>query len=340
MARPHVRRRAAGRRRRDVGRCRAALQRAPARRVHRGVRVPLPPSRSGREAVRGSRARWRGRSPTAAEAVGIGFTLLPVLYERAGFTDAVAPGRPAAVRDRPGVRPRHSRRRPTGAACVRASRSTRSERPRPASIEALLAGCERWADPHSRCRADGRGRGVPRGDREQADRVVDEARRRSTRRGSSSTRRTRRRPRSRRSRPRVPGSCCARRRRRTSATGSPICRVGSEQGVPLSVGSDSQVGRDALAELRWLENGQRLTRRERNVGADPEHEPSTAARLVECVRAGGGRSGRLRVVGPRAWRARRPSRCLADDSTRSSACPRITCSMRSCSPRGRAAGKT
>ena len=59
-------------------------------------------------------------------------------------------------------------------------------------------------------------------------------------------------------------------------------------GVPLSVGSDSQVGRDVLAELRWLENGQRLARRERNVAADPEREPSTAARLVECVQGGGG----------------------------------------------------
>ncbi len=58
--------------------------------------------------------------------------------------------------------------------------------------------------------------------------------------------------------------------------------------TPLSIGSDSQVGRDALEELRWLEFGQRLFKRERNVAADPQHEPSTAARLFERVLAGGG----------------------------------------------------
>jgi formimidoylglutamate deiminase len=58
-------------------------------------------------------------------------------------------------------------------------------------------------------------------------------------------------------------------------------------GVPLSIGSDSQVGRDALEEIRWLDYVQRLVRRERNVAALPGHEPSTAARLAEHVRAGG-----------------------------------------------------
>jgi formimidoylglutamate deiminase len=57
--------------------------------------------------------------------------------------------------------------------------------------------------------------------------------------------------------------------------------------VPLSIGSDSQVGREALEELRWLDYAQRLVRRERNVAAQPGREPSTAARLVERVRAGG-----------------------------------------------------
>jgi formimidoylglutamate deiminase len=57
--------------------------------------------------------------------------------------------------------------------------------------------------------------------------------------------------------------------------------------VPLSIGSDSQVGRDALEELRWLDYAQRLVRRERNVAALPGREPSTAARLVERTRRGG-----------------------------------------------------
>ncbi|WP_425261262.1 formimidoylglutamate deiminase [Rubrivivax sp. RP6-9] len=58
-------------------------------------------------------------------------------------------------------------------------------------------------------------------------------------------------------------------------------------GVPLSVGSDSQVLRAWPEELRWLEYGQRLALRQRNVAADPGHEPATAARLFERVRAGG-----------------------------------------------------
>ncbi|MEP7282762.1 MAG: formimidoylglutamate deiminase, partial [Rubrivivax sp.] len=60
-------------------------------------------------------------------------------------------------------------------------------------------------------------------------------------------------------------------------------------GVPLALGSDSQVVRGWREELRWLEYGQRLLRRKRNVGAAPEAgEPSTAARLWQAVLDGGG----------------------------------------------------
>jgi formimidoylglutamate deiminase len=53
-----------------------------------------------------------------------------------------------------------------------------------------------------------------------------------------------------------------------------------DAGVPLAIGSDSHVGRDALEELRWLEYGQRLALRRRNVGASPQAGvASTAARL-------------------------------------------------------------
>jgi formimidoylglutamate deiminase len=58
-------------------------------------------------------------------------------------------------------------------------------------------------------------------------------------------------------------------------------------GVPLALGSDSQVTRAWPAELRWLEYGQRLVLRRRNVSAAPGAEPSTAARLFERVSAGG-----------------------------------------------------
>jgi formimidoylglutamate deiminase len=58
-------------------------------------------------------------------------------------------------------------------------------------------------------------------------------------------------------------------------------------GVPLTVGSDSQVGRAWAEELRWLEYAQRLVRRERNVAAAPGREPATAARLFDAACRGG-----------------------------------------------------
>ncbi len=60
-------------------------------------------------------------------------------------------------------------------------------------------------------------------------------------------------------------------------------------GVPLALGSDSQVVRAWPEELRWLDYGQRLQQRQRNVSADPVGgEPATAARLWNRVLAGGG----------------------------------------------------
>jgi formimidoylglutamate deiminase len=58
-------------------------------------------------------------------------------------------------------------------------------------------------------------------------------------------------------------------------------------GVPLSIGSDSNVCRDALEELRWLEYGQRLALHRRNVAAAPGTQPATAARLLERAVEGG-----------------------------------------------------
>jgi formimidoylglutamate deiminase len=60
------------------------------------------------------------------------------------------------------------------------------------------------------------------------------------------------------------------------------------QGVPLAIGSDSQATRSWPEELRWLEYGQRLALRQRNVAADPDTQPATAARLFEGALAGGG----------------------------------------------------
>ncbi len=65
-----------------------------------------------------------------------------------------------------------------------------------------------------------------------------------------------------------------------------------EAGVPLTVGSDSQVTRDWVEELRWLEYGQRLGQQRRNVAAWPGRQPSTAARLFEaCVQGSAAAAG-------------------------------------------------
>jgi formimidoylglutamate deiminase len=54
--------------------------------------------------------------------------------------------------------------------------------------------------------------------------------------------------------------------------------------VPVAIGSDSHVTRDWREELRWLEYGQRLLQHRRNVAAAPERgHPSTAARLFDAA---------------------------------------------------------
>ncbi|HEU5294536.1 MAG TPA: formimidoylglutamate deiminase [Burkholderiaceae bacterium] len=59
-------------------------------------------------------------------------------------------------------------------------------------------------------------------------------------------------------------------------------------GTPLSIGSDSHVTRDWREELRWLEYAQRLQQRRRNVAAAPEAgAPASAARLFDRMLAGG-----------------------------------------------------
>jgi formimidoylglutamate deiminase len=58
--------------------------------------------------------------------------------------------------------------------------------------------------------------------------------------------------------------------------------------VPLAIGSDSQVTRDWREELRWLDYGQRLALRRRNVAAAPQAgQSATAANLFSATLAGG-----------------------------------------------------
>ncbi len=59
-------------------------------------------------------------------------------------------------------------------------------------------------------------------------------------------------------------------------------------GVPMSIGSDSQVTRSWREELRWLEYGQRLTKHRRNISAAPAPGlTSTGARLFARAIEGG-----------------------------------------------------
>jgi formimidoylglutamate deiminase len=59
-------------------------------------------------------------------------------------------------------------------------------------------------------------------------------------------------------------------------------------GVPISIGSDSHVTRSWREELRWLEYGQRLVRQQRNIAAAPLLGlPSSAERLLERALQGG-----------------------------------------------------
>ena len=63
--------------------------------------------------------------------------------------------------------------------------------------------------------------------------------------------------------------------------------------VDLGIGSDSNVTRSWREELRWMEYGQRLKLERRNVCAQPgavPPRPDTAASLFERARAGGGRA--------------------------------------------------
>jgi formimidoylglutamate deiminase len=64
-------------------------------------------------------------------------------------------------------------------------------------------------------------------------------------------------------------------------------------GVPLAVGSDSQVTRYWPEELRWLEYGQRLRLGRRNVSAAPQAgQPASAVRLwTQALSGGAGAAG-------------------------------------------------
>ena len=64
-----------------------------------------------------------------------------------------------------------------------------------------------------------------------------------------------------------------------------------QHGVPMAIGSDSHVCRQWNEELRWLEYGQRMHVQKRNVAASPATgQSATAARLFEAAIFAGGRA--------------------------------------------------
>lgn len=66
--------------------------------------------------------------------------------------------------------------------------------------------------------------------------------------------------------------------------------------IPIAIGSDSQICRNIWEELRWLEYVQRLVKRKRNIAADPQQQWfSTADRLFAETQKGGTNTAR---VGP------------------------------------------
>ena len=69
-----------------------------------------------------------------------------------------------------------------------------------------------------------------------------------------------------------------------------------DAGVPMAIGSDSHVVRNWPEELRWLEYGQRLVHRKRNVAALPGRQSATAARLFDAALGAG-----AAAAGQAAW---------------------------------------
>jgi len=72
---------------------------------------------------------------------------------------------------------------------------------------------------------------------------------------------------------------------------------GLAQGVRWSIGSDSQVGRSWSGELRCIEYGQRLALQRRNIAARHGGQTSSAAALFEAALAGGSLASGLPLGG-------------------------------------------
>ena len=236
----------------------------------------------------------------AAADAGIGLTMLPVLYERAGFAQpALRDDQRRFATDAEAVLALHRGLQRSGRPLLNAGVAIHSLRAAAPAVDrsswstawATCRSTSTWPSRPPRsttaCRPPGSGRsnGWP-------------ATRRWTRAGSWCMPRTPRR---------AEIDAVAR-----SGAGVVICpstegNLGDgladlpgwlQAGVPMAIGSDSHVTRAWPEELRWLEYGQRLLHRQRNVSAAPaEGEPATAARLFERALARRRHGRGLQVAG-------------------------------------------
>jgi formimidoylglutamate deiminase len=105
-------------------------------------------------------------------------------------------------------------------------------------------------------------------------------------------------------------------------------------GVPLSLGSDSHVTRAWPEELRWLEYGQRLALRRRNVAADADTLPATARGCGSACKTAAAAPLVLRAGG---WKWAPAPTCWwwTRKRTRCAACLPTTCWTAWCLPHPR-----
>ena len=249
----------------------------------------------------------------AAREAGIALTLLPVLYMSGGFDGRALTAAPAPLRSSTWPATcacwrRCARTRAT--TCASASPCIRCARCRSRRMRALLAtgvGAA-WADPYPHRRADRRSAGLPGHARCAPGRMAARSRR-----GRCAL---------------VPGACHPPDRRTKP---SQLARSGAVAGLcptteanlgdglfplaayldaggTLGIGSDSHISVSPVEELRWLEYGQRLTTRHRNIAARRRGRQRGRNAVARGACTAVRRRPGMPVGALRARRARRPDR--------------------------------
>ena len=245
-------------------------------------------------------AMSRALADAAAEA-GIGLTLLPVLYERAGF-DADAARRPAPL-----SLPTRARRARAAARIRAAGRPLVNAGVAIHSLRAASAGVDRRA-ARARRRLAGpihihvaeqtaRGRRLPAATGARPIEWLARQARLDRALAARACHARERRTRSTRSRRAAPASSSARAPRPTSATASPTCPAGSLPACRWRSAPTARRRATGARSCAWLEYGQRL-------GAAPaqRRRRAGARRAVDRGAALRARARRRRGRGGRPWR--------------------------------------